>query len=86
MGMRQARAIAALFERQGKGQLPAMAIQNGALPNEQRVLGTVSENPDQIDAEGLGTPGILVFGEVVALHPDWDFAEIAAEEVAERRA
>ncbi len=85
MGMRKARAIAELFERQGKGQLPVMAIQNGSLPGERRVLGTVSEIADKIEAEGLGTPGILVFGEVVALHPDWDFSEIAAERVAGRR-
>ncbi|MCO6492701.1 MAG: uroporphyrinogen-III C-methyltransferase [Phaeodactylibacter sp.] len=86
MGMRKARAIAALFERQGKGHLPAMAIQNGALPDERRVLGTAAEIADKIEAEGLGTPGILVFGEVVALHPDWDFAEIAADRIAGRRA
>lgn len=78
MGMRKARAIAELFEQHGKGQLPAMAIQDGSLPNERRVLGTVKEIADKIEAEGLGTPGILVFGEVAALHPDWDFAQIAA--------
>ena len=86
MGMRKARAIAELFEQQGKGQLPAMAIQNGSLPDERRVLGTVAEIADKIEAEGLGTPGILVFGEVVALHPDWNFSEIATEQVAKRRA
>jgi len=77
MGMKKVKAIAQLFEQAGKGDLPAMAIEKGSLPEERRVIGTTSTLPELIEREGLSTPGLLIFGEVVRLHPQYDFATIA---------
>lgn len=82
MGMKKAAAIAGLFCEQGKGGLPAMAVSKGSTPEEQRVVGTASTLPLLIDEAGLERPGLLVFGEVVRLHPHWDYQAIATTETA----
>lgn len=69
MGMRKIRQIMAAFAAEGKENTPVMVIQNGSLPNERTVLGTVQDISDRVEAEGIGSPGIIVVGEVVHLHP-----------------
>lgn len=77
MGMRKIRQITKVFAAHGKADTPVMVIQNGSLPNERRVLGTVSTIADRVEQEGLGAPGIIVIGEVVSLHPDLNLVEVA---------
>lgn len=77
MGMRKLRDIAALFSKQGKTRLPAMVIQNGSMPGERCVLGTVGDIAERVEAAGVGSPGIIVLGEVAALHPQWVSEEVA---------
>ena len=69
MGMRKIRQIMAAFAAEGKENTPVMVIQNGSLPNERTVLGTVQDISDRVESEGIGSPGIIVVGEVVHLHP-----------------
>lgn len=76
MGMKKVQAIAQLFEQAGKGDIPAMAIEKGSLAEEQKVLGTARSLPALIEDKALGTPGILVYGEVVRLHPQYDFMSL----------
>ncbi len=71
MGMRKLRAIARVFECSGKGDLPVLLIQNGSLPDERRLLGRVADIADRADRAGIGSPGLIIIGEVAALHPDW---------------
>ena len=78
MGMKKIREIATVFAANGKGETPVLVIQNGSLPNERWLLGTVDTIADQLEAEGLGSPGIIVIGEVVSLHPELDFVSIAS--------
>ena len=70
MGMRKLEEISRLFIAQGKGITPAMIIQNGSLPTEQMVHGTVSTISKLVQEEGLGAPAIIVIGEVVDLLPE----------------
>ncbi|NBC07086.1 MAG: uroporphyrinogen-III C-methyltransferase [Bacteroidetes bacterium] len=85
MGMRKAEAIAQLFAEAGKSQLPALVISKGSTEDERRLLCTVAELPGRMAQARLERPGLLVFGEVVRLHPDWDYAAIAhAEQLKER--
>ena len=70
MGMRKLREIAQLFSWHGKSETPVLVIQNGSLPNERRVLGTVADIADKVQEEGLGATGIIIIGEVVSLHPE----------------
>ena len=86
MGMKKAEVIAQEFIKNGKGDLPAMVISKGSTADERRVLGTASTLPGLITDAGLPRPGILVFGEVVRLHPHWNFEAIAAEQPLKERA
>ncbi|WP_421948293.1 uroporphyrinogen-III C-methyltransferase [Phaeodactylibacter xiamenensis] len=86
MGMRKATAIAQEFIKQGKADLPAMVISKGSTADERRVLGTAATLPALIEAAALPRPGILVFGEVVRLHPNWNYQAIAAEQPLKERA
>ncbi|SDM04736.1 uroporphyrin-III C-methyltransferase [Catalinimonas alkaloidigena] len=69
MGVNKLTEIAAQFSTRGKGDLPVMIIQNGSLPDERVILGTVDTIVSIAQTEGIGSPAILVFGQVVALHP-----------------
>jgi uroporphyrin-III C-methyltransferase len=70
MGIRKLPEITRLFSRYGKSNTPAMVIQNGTLPNERKAIGTVSTIEAAVRAENIGSPGIILIGEVVDLHPD----------------
>ena len=77
MGMRKLREIATVFSIFGKGKTPVLVIQNGSLPNERKVLGTVDTIADIVETEGLSYPGIIIIGEVVSLHPEFSVAPFA---------
>ncbi|WMX15851.1 MULTISPECIES: uroporphyrinogen-III C-methyltransferase [unclassified Aureispira] len=70
MGLRKLAEITRVLHRYGKGNTPVMVIQNGSLPNERVVLGTVDTIVDIVEKEGIQTPAVIVVGQVVALHPD----------------
>lgn len=76
MGMRKLSEIAAHFIKNGKAKTPVMVIQNGSLPTEKTVLGTVETIFDLVKYEGLGSPGIIIIGEVVGLHPELNYAAL----------
>jgi uroporphyrin-III C-methyltransferase len=62
-----------LFRQIGKGHLPAAAIQNGSLPNQKVVVGLVNTLDELIEEKGIDHTGpvLLIFGQVVRLHPDF---------------
>ncbi len=72
MGMHNLKEITDLFAKEGKANTPAAIIQNGSLENEQIVLGRVSNIAALAETAGVGSPAVIVFGEVVALHPDYE--------------
>jgi uroporphyrin-III C-methyltransferase len=65
MGMNKVDEIMEYFKRYGKGETPAAIIQNGTLPNQQSVVGTVSTVASLIKIENIGSPGIIIIGDVV---------------------
>lgn len=69
MGMRKITQIMNLFAQAGKAETPVMVIQNGSLPNEKCIIGTVATIAEQVQEAKLSSPGIIVVGEVVHLHP-----------------
>ncbi len=79
MGRRKLEQIASLYQAQGRGELPVAVIQNGSLPNEKVVLGKVSNIAQRADAKGIGTPAIIVLGEVVGQHPKYVYQFIEQE-------
>lgn len=65
MGLKKLGEIMALFQSYGKGDLPVAVIQNGTLPTQKHVVGTVSSIVQLVKEEDLGSPGIIIAGDVV---------------------
>lgn len=82
MGLGKLRGIGQLYRQIGRGDLPAMVIQNGSLPTEKIWLGEVSQLAESVEKDKDKGPAIIVLGAVVALHPAF-VKEKALAEVGE---
>ena len=71
MGLKKLPEIMAVFQSLGKHELPVAVIQNGTLPSQKQVVGTVSTIAGLVKEEDLGSPGIIIAGDVVK------FADVA---------
>ena len=71
MGYSKLRQIVALYQEHGRGELPIALIQNGSLPNERIALGTINNILEQVHKNLLGVPAIIVLGEVVSKHREF---------------
>lgn len=71
MGMRKLETIMDIFIRQGKAETAAMIIQNGSLPDEKVVVGQVKNLVSKARLASVGSPGIIIVGDVVALRTDF---------------
>lgn len=65
MGMKKLPEIMSVFAAHGKAETPVAVIQNGTLPEQKHVIGTVSTIVNQVREQDLGYPGIIIAGEVV---------------------
>ncbi|HEX6227668.1 MAG TPA: uroporphyrinogen-III C-methyltransferase [Chryseolinea sp.] len=65
MGLNRISAIMSQFAAQGKGDTPVAVIQNGTLPNQKNVIGTVSTIAGMTSVEQVGPPALIIVGEVV---------------------
>jgi len=68
MGFGKLAEIVELYHAAGKSELPIALIQNGSLPNEKLVLGTIETILEKSKAQQVAAPAIIVIGEVVAKH------------------
>ncbi|RZM30253.1 MAG: uroporphyrinogen-III C-methyltransferase [Pedobacter sp.] len=84
MGLHKLRRIIKLYQHEGRNKLPVAVIQSGSTAEEKVVVGIVDTIEELVAEQGVGAPAILVFGEVVSLHPSFqaikDFYKISAEE------
>lgn len=71
MGLNKLKEICDLYKHFGRGHLPMAVIQNGTRPDEKSVMGQVWEIPHLVKENNIGTPAIIMLGEVVALHPSY---------------
>lgn len=71
MGMHRLSEIVEIFSKEGKDSLPVAIIQNGTMPDEKVGLGTVSNIEEVVKNQELGSPAVIVIGEVVRLHKDF---------------
>lgn len=69
MGMRKLEQIVQILQNEGKGEIPMMIIQNGSRKDENYVLADANHIVSEVNARNIGSPGIIVIGEVVRLHP-----------------
>jgi uroporphyrin-III C-methyltransferase len=79
MGVQKLPEITRLLSACGKADLPAMVVQGGSLPGEKVAVGTVSTIVDIAEKKQVGTPGIIVVGEVVGLHREFANAFVIPE-------
>ncbi len=71
MGIRKLPQIAEMFQSLGKAELPCMVVQDGSGKEERWVLGTMKNIADLAREQQIGSPGIILAGEVVKLHSAW---------------
>jgi uroporphyrin-III C-methyltransferase len=67
MGMNKLAAICQVLAQMGKEMLPVAIIQNGTLPTEKIVVGTVSNIVQLATDQQMASPAIIVLGDVVQL-------------------
>lgn len=71
MGLKKIREITEIFIAEGKGRLPVAVIQKGSTAQEKVVVSVVNSVVEAVQDKKVQAPAILVFGEVVALHPQF---------------
>lgn len=71
MAMRKLELICEILNEEGKSELPIMLIQSGSTSEEICVVGTVNTIVTKALENNISTPGIIVAGEVVSLHPEF---------------
>jgi uroporphyrin-III C-methyltransferase len=65
MGISKVDEIMECFKKHGKTETPVAIIQNGTLPNQKHVIGTVATVGSLMKIEDIHSPGIIIIGEVV---------------------
>ncbi|QIH33900.1 uroporphyrinogen-III C-methyltransferase [Sphingobacterium sp. DR205] len=68
MGYGKLAEIVSIYQQKNLHHLPIALIQNGSLPNEKVVLGTIDNILDESTEKRVGVPAIIIIGEVVAKH------------------
>ncbi len=66
MGLHKLEEITRIYMGQGKEHTPIAIIQNGSLPDQKSVVATISTIVEAAKAASIGSPAIIVVGEVVA--------------------
>lgn len=72
MGLKKLAQIVGIFSAAGKDNLPAAVVQNGSSANEKLVIGQVNTILAQVAQEKIEAPALLIFGDVVSLHPSFN--------------
>jgi uroporphyrin-III C-methyltransferase len=65
MGLKKIHNIMEAFKQEGKHHLPVAVIQNGSQPSQREVMGIVSTIERLVEEQLIGSPAIIVVGEVV---------------------
>ena len=84
MGVHKLAEITEIFKGEGKNKLPVAVIQSGSTKNEKVAIGIVDTIVEVMEENKITSPALIVFGEVVSLHPKFqpirEFYESNAEE------
>ena len=67
MGVGKLKRIMDVYRLENKENLPVAIIQNGSLPHQKVVIGTVATIENIALQNGIGTPAVIVIGKVAAL-------------------
>lgn len=69
MGLHKLAEIVHVYRKLGKADLPIAVIQNGSLASENSAIGTIATIEETVRNEKIGTPAVIVIGEVVLKNP-----------------
>lgn len=67
MGMQRLEEILGIFLKQNKQNVPIAIIQNGTLPDEKIVIGTISNILPEVKKADIKSPAVIIIGEVIRL-------------------
>lgn len=67
MGLSKLAEIVEIFQNNDKNELPVAVLQDGSLPTAKNVFGTVDSIIELAENERIGSPAVIVLGEVVGL-------------------
>lgn len=67
MGMSKLSQIVSVFKKAGKTATPVSIIQNGTCENEKSCLGKISNIESLVAEKQLGSPAIIIIGDVVEI-------------------
>jgi len=84
MGINKLAGITEIFKGEGKHKLPVAVIQSGTTVDEKVAIGTVESIVEVVKEHKIGSPAIIVLGEVVSLHPKFQLIKEVYDIVAER--
>jgi uroporphyrin-III C-methyltransferase len=70
------------FADHGKADIPVAVVQNGSLPSQKSVIGTVRSIAEQAQATGIGSPAIIIVGEVVRYAQALEKVVVATKSIA----
>ena len=70
MGVSQLKGITEIFSSLGKKDVPIAIIQDGSLPTQKIALGTIATIQKEAKRKKVGSPAVIVIGEVVNNHPE----------------
>lgn len=83
MGIHKLAEITDIFKKEGKNKLPVAVIQSGTTKTEKVAIGIVDTIVDVVEEKNITSPALIVFGEVVSLHPEFqpikEFYDIVAQ-------
>jgi len=82
MGINKLAEIAEIFKNEGKSKLPVAVIQSGTTADEKVAVATVETIVDAVKENNIGSPAIIVLGEVVSLHPKYQLIKEIYDVVA----
>lgn len=81
MGLSKLNSIIKIFSLYGKSNIPVAVIQNGSLPNEKIALGTISSIEQIVKEKNIEAPAVIVIGDVVSLHPEYQVQKAFTQNV-----
>lgn len=82
MGLTKLNEIMDQFMAHGKSDMPVAVIQNGTLSNQRSVIGTVSTIALHAKEKEIGSPAIIVAGEVVRYAQALEQIVVSAKSIA----
>lgn len=84
MGIHKLAEIVEIYKAERKHRLPVAVIQSGSTVNEKVAIGVVDTIVEVAEENKIASPALIVFGDVVSLHPKFqpirEFYDIVAQE------